>query len=84
MLLLSFLMSLPDQVSEQQTESLQVGVVQLQEHHYHGHRVLLIVDHHRVGAESDEHIRSFSYSLSLLYDYAPFAKDKFFYYVLAM
>ena len=77
-------MLLPDQVSEQQTESLQVDVVQLQEHHCHGHLVLLIVDHHGVGAERDEHIRPFSYSHSLVYDYAPFAKDKFFHDVLAM
>ena len=63
-LFLSFLMSLPDQLSEQQTESLQVDVVQLQEHHHHGHCVLLTVDYHGFDTERDEYIRSFSYSLT--------------------
>ena len=52
-LFLSFLMSLPDQLSEQQTASLQVDVVQLQEHHHHGHCVLLTVDYHGVDTKRD-------------------------------
>ena len=79
---------LPDQLCKQQTASLQVDVVQLQEHHHHGPCMLLIVDYHGVGTERDECISQalllLPDSLWLVYDYVPFGKDKFFHDFLAI
>ena len=50
---------LPDQVGEhlQQAGALQRGAVQLQEDDEHAHGVLLVQDHHRVGAQRQQQLR---------------------------